>query len=164
VESVSVREEENGMVHIEFQGEPLVARAFPRDARVRQGAIVENKILGETLRLIQQAQVQRDLDRLENTRLTLHEEDALRRAMGEPGLPTRRKDDRRRNSQSVAAALPVVQEHNNPLGDVLAWARQQSSTLPARSERRRKAKPAPPKIAEHSALDERFMRLRDLLA
>lgn len=29
----------------EFKGEPLVARAFPKDARVRQGAIVENKLL-----------------------------------------------------------------------------------------------------------------------
>ena len=87
---VCAREEENGTVHIEFDGEPLVARAFPKDARLHQGAIVKNKILGDTLRLIQHAQLQRDQNRLENTRMTLHE-DALR-AMGEPGLPTRRKD------------------------------------------------------------------------
>jgi hypothetical protein len=62
----------------------------PKDARVRQGAIVENKVLGDTLRA------------------------------------------------------------------------NQSSMLPERG--RRQSKRAGPKIAEHSRLDERFMRLRDLLA
>jgi len=132
---VSVREEENGTVHLEFKGEPLVARASPKDARVRQGAIVENKLLGDTLRLIQEAQRQRDNDRLQNTRMTLHEEDALRRAMGEPGLPTRRKDAPPRSSRSLDGRAPVVLAGKSLLGDVLEWAKQQASAAPVDTQR-----------------------------
>jgi hypothetical protein len=41
---VLVRETEDGEVVIEHKGVALPARAFEKDARVRQGAIVDNKV------------------------------------------------------------------------------------------------------------------------
>jgi hypothetical protein len=55
---VDVRELENGEVVIEYKGTVLPARAFPKESRVRQGAIVENKLLGHTLAVIRELQSQ----------------------------------------------------------------------------------------------------------
>jgi len=60
-------------------------------ARVSQAAITENKLLGAALADIQRRQQERDAHTLANTWLTLRDEDLLRKAMGEAGLPTRRK-------------------------------------------------------------------------
>jgi hypothetical protein len=79
----------------------------------------------------------------------------LRRAMGEPGLPTRRKNTPKliRTGGSVETDTPAELERRDPLAHVLEWAKQQSSTTPATGNRSRKAKRAAPQIAEHSPLD-----------
>ena len=46
---VDIRETEDGSVHIEYRGTELPARAFPKDSRIKPGAIVENKHLGHVL-------------------------------------------------------------------------------------------------------------------
>jgi hypothetical protein len=62
------------------------ARAtFPKESRVRQGAIVENKLLGHTLTVIRELQNLRDENTFNSRPLTLREEDFLRRSMGESG-------------------------------------------------------------------------------
>ena len=59
----------------------LTAYAFAKDAHVNPGAIVENKLQGHTLRLMADAQRERDESRLDNQRMTLRAQDKLRRAM-----------------------------------------------------------------------------------
>jgi hypothetical protein len=78
---VNVRELENGEVILEYRGTVLPARAFPMESRVRQGAIVENKLLGHTLAVIRELQTQRDNQALKSRRLTLREEELFRRSM-----------------------------------------------------------------------------------
>ena len=78
---VDIRENEDGSLQIEYLGTELPAYAFAKDAHVNPGAIVENKLLGHTLRLIADAQRERDESRLENQRMTLRDQDKLRRAM-----------------------------------------------------------------------------------
>jgi hypothetical protein len=78
---VDIRENEDGSIHIEYLGAELTARAFAKDAHVNPGAIVENKLFGRRLRIIADAQRERDESRLENQRMTLREQDNLRRAM-----------------------------------------------------------------------------------
>jgi transposase len=87
---VLVREDDGGQVFIEYRGATLAARAFPKDARVHQSAIVDNKLLGHTLTIIQAMQRQRDENTLRAARLTLRDEDLMRQAMGQVGLPHRR--------------------------------------------------------------------------
>src|SRR5215510_2841733 len=102
---VHVRELENGEVVIEYGGTVLPARAFPKDSRVRQGAIVENKLLGDTLSIIRELQQQRDEQRLTSARLTLREEDLLRRGMGESGQSHSRRKKTRGRGPSYANPL-----------------------------------------------------------
>jgi hypothetical protein len=78
---VDIRENEDGSIQIEYLGTELTARAFAKDAHVNPGAIVENKLLGHTLRIIADAQRERDQSRLDNQRMTLRDQDMLRRAM-----------------------------------------------------------------------------------
>jgi hypothetical protein len=79
---VMVSETGDGSVHIEFKGTTLPARDFPKDNRVHQGVIVDNKLLAGALEHIQKRQRQRDADTLANTRLTLREVDIMRTEMG----------------------------------------------------------------------------------
>ena len=74
----------------EHKGVALPARAFPKDARVEQAAIVDNKALAAALGVVQRRQRERDSEVLAKKRLTLREEDLLRKAMGEEELATRR--------------------------------------------------------------------------
>jgi len=53
---VTVHELEDGEVFIRFEGKELSARAFDKDRRVSQGAIVENKLLGAALQRIREQQ------------------------------------------------------------------------------------------------------------
>jgi hypothetical protein len=93
---VDVRELEDGTVHIEYRGAELSARAFAKDAHVNPGAIVENKLLGRTLQMIEIAQRQRDEQRLKTKRLTLRDRDKLRKSMGQTAdLPTPRESTRK---------------------------------------------------------------------
>lgn len=88
---VQVRETNEGEVVIEYKGVALAARKFIKDARVNQAAIADNKILGPLLAEIQKRQQERDAETLATKRLTLRDEDMMRKAMGGAGLPTRRK-------------------------------------------------------------------------
>jgi hypothetical protein len=88
--SVLVRETNEGTVVIEFKGTALPARAFFKEARVDQGAIADSKVLGAALADVQLKQQARDARTLTSKRLTLRDEDLMRKAMGEPGLPARR--------------------------------------------------------------------------
>jgi hypothetical protein len=56
-----VRETKDGEVTIEHKGIPLPARAFAKDGRVDQAAIVENKALSAVLAEVQQRQRERDV-------------------------------------------------------------------------------------------------------
>ena len=88
---VVVRETNDGDVVIEYKGVALPARQFVKDARVSQGAIADNKILGPLLAQIRAQQEERDAQTLATKRLTLRDEDLMRKGMGKPGLQTRRK-------------------------------------------------------------------------
>jgi hypothetical protein len=123
---VGVREDEDGSVHIEYRGAVLKARAFSKDSRVRQGAVVENKLLGYTLQVIGMAQRKRDEDKLAAGKMTLRDEDLLRKAMGQPrGLPTRRAEARQARAASVETTTASAMSASRPLAEVLAWAKQQ---------------------------------------
>ena len=88
---VVVRETNDGDVVIEYKGVALVARPFVKDARVSQAAIADNKILGPLLAEIRERQQERDAETLATKRLTLRDEDLMRKGVGQTGLPTRRK-------------------------------------------------------------------------
>lgn len=88
--TVLVRETHDGMVVILFKGKALPARAFVKDARVAQGAIADNKVLGAALVDIQRRQQERDALTLRTKRMTLRDEDLMRQQMGAEGLRTRR--------------------------------------------------------------------------
>lgn len=81
---VLVRETEAGEVVIEHKGVALPARAFEKDVRVRQGAIVDNKALAAALVDIQRQQQERDLRTLATRRMTLRDEELFMKALGEP--------------------------------------------------------------------------------
>lgn len=57
---VDISETEDGMVVISHKGNELPARKFEKDGHVRQGAIVENKLLGAVLTHIKKGQEVRD--------------------------------------------------------------------------------------------------------
>jgi hypothetical protein len=102
---VGVREDEDGSVHIEYRGAELKARAFPKDSRVRQGAVVENKLLAHTLQVIGLAQRKRDEDKLAAGKMTLRDEDLLRKAMGQAGgLPTRRAEAHQAHARAAKSS------------------------------------------------------------
>lgn len=87
---VVVRETHEGEIVIEYKGVALASRQFVKDARVSQGAIADDKILGPLLAQIRQQQ-ERDAQVLATKRLTLRDEDLMRKNMGQAGLPTRRE-------------------------------------------------------------------------
>lgn len=133
---VLVVESEDGAVRIEYRGNELCARAFPKDnARVSQAAVVENKVLAGALLAIQAKQRQRDLQLLQERRLTLREEDHLRKAMGDQGQQHRRQKPAR------AVATPKPQLVEDPLlGRAFTWAQDFAATAPARPGKRRAAR------------------------
>ena len=123
---VDIREDEDGTVHIEYQGAELSARAFAKDAHINPAAIVENKALSHTLRVIQAAQLERDAQRLETKRLTLRDKELLRKAMGDTvEIHAHRKRPRR---TPFFAPMPLTTSvaDPDPLGRVLAWAKTQA--------------------------------------
>jgi hypothetical protein len=93
---VDVREDADGCVHIEYRGVVLPACAFAKDAHVNPGAVVENKLLGHTLRMIAAAQRERDETRRNNQRMTLRDEDSLRRAVAASSDPSAQHDPGKR--------------------------------------------------------------------
>jgi transposase len=78
---VSVHEHADGTITLHHAGRVLGHHAHPKDqARITQGAIVENKRLADTLEWIAAQQRQRDLDRLANPKITLRERKRIRMA------------------------------------------------------------------------------------
>jgi hypothetical protein len=107
------------------QRNALAARAFPKDARVRQGAMVENKLLGHTVTLIHAYEQERDANTLRTARLTLRDEDLMRKSMGEVGLPNGRRRPKPRTYRAPILTA-TVNSNVDPLATVLAWAKQQA--------------------------------------
>jgi hypothetical protein len=87
---VLVRETTDGVISIEHKGVALPARAFPKDGRVDQAAIVENKVLAAALMDVQRRQQESMTETLAKRKLTLRDEDLLRKSMGDAGLAARR--------------------------------------------------------------------------
>ena len=80
---VQVRESRDGTVRI-FHGDvELPVLPFPKDNRVRQGAIVSHKLLAGALTVIQGQQQERELQRLEEQRLTRRERAHLQAAVND---------------------------------------------------------------------------------
>jgi hypothetical protein len=136
---VDIRETDDGTVHIEYRGIELPARAFPKDSRIKPGAIVENKHLGHVLQLIEAAQRERDEERLKTKRLTLREEERLRRAMGDTTEVHARRKRVRKPPTYPPMPLAAAAPNPDPLARVLAWAKaqvpkKQSTTRDALSE------------------------------
>jgi len=96
--SVDIRETNDGSVHIEYRGVELLATAFPKDAQVNPGAIVENKRLSHVLQVIATAQRERTENKLHAKGVTLRRKDQLRKALGVTGefTPQRRNGHVRR--------------------------------------------------------------------
>jgi hypothetical protein len=79
---VTVHETEDGCVTIRHGALSLPAKAFPRDqARVTQGAIVENKLPGAVLSDIREKQLARDEKTLRSKKVTIREKKQIRRSM-----------------------------------------------------------------------------------
>lgn len=80
---VTVREHENGSLGIGHAGRTILFRAHAKDeARISQGAIVENKRLGAALGWIAERQRQRDLERLANPKVSIRQKKRLRATAG----------------------------------------------------------------------------------
>jgi hypothetical protein len=123
--SVLVREDQGGQVTIEHKGKRLVAHAFPKDSRVRQGAIVDNKHLAHVLTVIQAKQRKRDATTLRNRRLTLRAADLMRKHMGEPGLPHRRRQ-RKAKTLAITPSVTSTEPDQDRLSAALAWVNRHS--------------------------------------
>lgn len=120
---VLVRETEDGEVVIEHKGVALPARAFEKDARVRQGAIVDNKVLAAALTDIQRQQQERDARVLATKRMTLREEDLFRQSQGEVLPEERSRRGTRPTIRQVALAKLA------PPGDAMASSSPSSSRV-----------------------------------
>jgi len=80
---IAVHEHENGTLTIGHAGRAIRFRAHAKDeARISQGAIVENKRLGAALDWIAEHQRERDLESLANPKITLREKKQIRATAG----------------------------------------------------------------------------------
>ncbi|HTU60169.1 MAG TPA: hypothetical protein VMF89_17075, partial [Polyangiales bacterium] len=114
---VLVRETSEGAVTIEDKGVALPARAFPKDGRVEQAAIVENKLLAAALTDVQRRQQERTTETLAKRQLTLRDEDLLRKSVGDAGLPSRRPG--RPTIRELALARRAAEEATKAGGSVV---------------------------------------------
>ena len=124
------------------------ARAFAKDAHVSPGAIVDNKTLGHALRIIQQAQQERDEERLRTKRMTLRDKDKLRQAMASkrnctpsPSAFTSRRPTRPCGFPSLRLRSPrtpwrACRTGQTPKRSCLASSCRPRRPAPARSHRR----------------------------
>ena len=77
-----------GQIEVRHAGQLLPCRAFfDKDSCVQPGAIVANKRLDATLARIQEAQQQRDRQRLANPNLTLRQKSRIRAAQERADAP-----------------------------------------------------------------------------
>ena len=81
---VTVHELEDGDVFIRFEGKELSARAFDKDRRVSQGAIVENKLLGAALQHIREQQAGQQEARLASAK-TIRDKRLVRKTFAGSG-------------------------------------------------------------------------------
>lgn len=125
---VAVIESEDGSVRLEYRKQELTARAFAKDARVAQAAVVENKLLSGALLAIRAKQQERDARALRRRKLTLREQDLLRKSLGQPGQEHRR-----------APAKENAVDKDPLLGRAMAWAHDFRA-----AQTRRKARPTTP--------------------
>ncbi|MFT4572140.1 MAG: hypothetical protein ACI91F_003038, partial [Candidatus Binatia bacterium] len=80
---IAVSEREDGTIRIVHKGEAVSFRTMPKDeARISQGAVVENKRLGAALGWIAERQQQRDVERLANPKATLRQKKRIRAKAG----------------------------------------------------------------------------------
>jgi hypothetical protein len=89
---VRVHEWADGRVEIRAGEKSLPYSLFEDNPRISQAAIVENKRLGAVLAVIQKAQIERDRQRLDSTKLTVREKERIRAGWAEAApdlLPTR---------------------------------------------------------------------------
>jgi hypothetical protein len=147
---VAIRENEDGSIHIEHCGVELLATPFEKDAHVLPGAIVDNKHLGHALRLIQEAQHERDVQRLDSKKLTLREKDRLREAMAQTqsDAPEPTPNKRKPRAAPTYPPMPLAAHPTpdpDPLAGVLAWAKRQTPEGEStRSEHPRRVAPKRP--------------------
>jgi hypothetical protein len=83
---VRIHEWEDGCVEIHCQGRQLPYSIFDQNPSVNQGAVVENKRLGEVLSTIQVAQAKRDRARLASKGLTKREKGRISAARAAAGV------------------------------------------------------------------------------
>jgi len=77
----TVREYENGDVALFYNRCRMSYRAHPKNnARISQGAIVENKRLDAAMKWIAEKQLERDQERLAGRKVPLREKDRIRQA------------------------------------------------------------------------------------
>jgi hypothetical protein len=129
---VLVREPEDGEVVIEHKGIALPTQAFAKDDRVRQGAIVDNKMLAAALTDIQRQQQARDARTLGGKRVTLREEDLFRKSLGELGLQERRRGRRPTIKEAALARMAAEQTTTSVVDHILAQAIDRLAAAQAR--------------------------------
>jgi hypothetical protein len=105
---VDVCEFADGSVQIEYRGVVLPACSFAKDSHVTPGAVVENKLLGHTLSVIAAAQRERDEMRLNEHRMTLRDQDNLRRAVTASFSPPIHDPGKRVAKPSTYAPMPLT--------------------------------------------------------
>jgi hypothetical protein len=123
---VDIRETNDGSVYIEYRGVELPATAFPKDAQVNPGAIVENKRLSHVLQVIATAQRERTENKLRAKGVTLRRKDQLRKALGVTGGVHATKKKRPRPPTYPRLQPFAASKNRDPLDDVLKWAKQQT--------------------------------------
>jgi len=80
---VRVHEWADGRVEIRAGEKSLPYSLFGDNLRISQAAIVENKRLGAVLAVIQKAQIERDRQQLDSTKLTVREKERIRAGWAE---------------------------------------------------------------------------------
>lgn len=119
------RRERHGSVVLEYRGSELSATAFPKDAHIKPGAIVENKRLGHVLQVIEAAQRERTENQLRAKRMTLRRTDQLRKALGETGELHAQHGRRPRPPTYPSLDLSKPRSVPAALADVLEWVKAQ---------------------------------------
>jgi transposase len=154
---VQVFETVDGEVSIRHAGVELRARAFPKDGRVDQGAIVANKLLAPVLEQIRQKQLERDQKKLGDRWRTLREKKRIEASI-----------EAREGATPALPAPPVSPPLVHPLlGRALALGRLLAAEGPdaamraiERGELREPAEQSPDQLSKGGDTLESSARLR----
>ena len=82
--AVGIEERGDGSLHLWHGEHELLATAFPKEHRVQQGKVVENKRLGAALTWIAERQRERDVQQLADPKVSLRNKARIRAAAGLP--------------------------------------------------------------------------------